>query len=521
MAKKVKPKLGRSFGAIIQDDTQVSHKKILKSYVASEKPDKKIVAKQKASISVKTKKPEPVRIFKPVTKRRPEPVKTKKPDYLSPKLPESIPKIFSDFYSIIQDKENILDVIKVVGRDKSEIQSLFKQRRRKDFKSLHSTFFHDKTKEKKVFNQVIKDETKSGISLLKDLKEIIENKHSEEELSYRDLLNKKGDMYSLWSNLAENKERLQDENKKMTEELDKFLKKKSWLVSKREYINFKSREYGGEDRISELFEQWSEEHKELRSEDASLKAAYEKATQDVNTIPKMCGDIKKEIETRQDEMALAKYEIKEILKVYPDIEEKAKESQDIVLKYSDVHKNLEEKIKTLKDFKEKFTRVDNESKALGNRLSGRKKELEPFLKTQNSLKNNLGEITDKFNMQEEIIEEKRILNETVKPLEKSVQEWKKKINSYETKSAEMNEEIKTLKEESLKAAAELKELNTIVGPAKELKGKLDSAEKEISIIEEQDKKFTEEVHTMRKENEILSVKASQYEMIKKKLGGIK
>lgn len=521
MAKKVKPKLGRSFGAIIDDDTQTSHKKILKTYVVPEKPEKKITRKQIAPPPVGRKKPEPVKAFKPVKKQRPVTAKIKKTKLPPAKLPESIPKIFSDFYSIIQDKENILDVIKVIGRDKPEVQSLFKQRRRKDFKSLHNTFFHDKTKEKKVFNQIIKDETKSGISFLKELNEIIEKKHSKEELSYRDLLNKKEDLYSLWSNLAEDKERLQDENKNMTLELDDFLEKKSWLVSKREYVEFKGREYGGEDRISDLFDQWSEELKNMKAEEESLKADYKKSQQDVKTIPRLSNDIKKEIKSRQDEMAMAKYEILEILKVYPDIEERAKESQDIVLKYSAVHKDLEEKINTLKDIKDKFKKIDSESNALENKLSNRKKEIEPFLKTQNSLKNKLEEVSNKFNMQEEILEEKRVLNETIKPFEKSVQEWKKKIKEYETKSIEMNKEIETLKEESLKTAPELKELEALIGPAKELKEKLTNMEKEVSMIDEQDKILTKDIHRMRKENEILSVKARQYEMIKKKLEKIK
>ncbi len=345
MAKKVKPKLGRSFGAIIQDDTQVSHKKILKAYVVSEEPDKKITAEQIAPPPVKTKKPEPVTIFKPVKKQRPAPVKTKMPEPRPLKKPESLPNIFSEFYSIIQDQENILDVIKIIGTDKFDIESVFKQYRSKDFNSMRDTFLRDESKGKKVFNQILKEETKTGIGLLKELNDIIKGKHSEQKVTYRALLKKKERLYSLWSNLVEDKESLQDENKKMTVNLDEFLKKKKYLDSKREYINYKYNEYGDDDKINELFEQWSEEHKTAKAEEKSLRAEYEKSQQDVKTIPRWCNDIKNEIKDRQDEMALAKYEVQEILKVYPDIEERAKESEDIVEKYSAVHKYHEEKIK--------------------------------------------------------------------------------------------------------------------------------------------------------------------------------
>lgn len=521
MSKKIKPKLGRSFSAIIDDDTQTSHKKIIKTYMASKGPDKKIATKQKAPPPVETKKPKLAKTFALPKKRVPGTVKTKIPELRPIKQPEAIPKIFTDFYSIIQGQENVVDVIKIIGADKFDLESVFKQYKSKGFESLHDTFMQDDSEGKKVFNQILKEETNAGIGLLKELNNIIKKKHSEEEINYRDLLKKKKELYSLWSNLAEEKESLQDENKKMTVGLDEFLEKKRWLTSKREYINYKYSEYGDDDKINELFEQWSEEHKNARAEEESLNAEYKKSQQDVKTLPRLCNDIKNEIKNRQDEMALAKYEVQEILKVYPDLEERAKESQDIVEKYSAVHKDLEGKIKTVIDLKEKFKQVDSESKVLENRLSIKKKEIEPFLNTQNSLKNKLAEITNKFNLQEEITEEKRLLNETVKPLEKGIEEWKKKINNYETKTAEMNKEIEILKEEKLKVAPELKELEALIGPAKELKEKLTSAEKEISQTEEQDKQLTKAIHKTRKENEILSIKAKQFEMIKKKLEGIK
>ncbi len=489
--------------------------------MAPEEPDKKIATKQEAPPPVETKKPEPVKTFTLPKKRMPETVKTKKLKLLPVKRPESIPKIFSDFYSIIQGQENIVDVIKIIGADKFDLESVFKQYKSKGFENLHDTFLQDESKGKKVFNQILKEETNAGIGLLKELNDIIKKKHSEEEINCRDLLKKKEELYSLWSNLAEEKERLQDENKKMTVDLDGFLEKKRWLASKKEYINYKYSEYGDEAKINELYEQWSEEYKETKVEEEALKAEYEKAMQDEKTVPRLCNDTNKEIKNRRDEIAMAKYEAQEILKSFPDIEERARESEEIVIKYRTVHNDLEKTTGVLNNLRDNHTKVDNERKELEKTLSLKKEELDPFIKTEKSLKNELTEVTNKFNRQEELKEERRVLEDVLKPLEKTIEQWKERIKNHHEKITKMNKEIEDMKEESQKVVAEVKEYEAMVGPVRKLKEKLTNAEKEISQMGEQDQQFTKAIHEMRKENEILSIKARQFEMIKKKLDGIK
>lgn len=429
-------------------------------------------------------------------------------------------KNFSDFYSIIQDQKNLLDEIKIIGSNTFEIGPILKQYKGKDFSNLYNIFLLDATKGKKDFNNLIKEQVRSGLGLLKDLNTHIDEKASEQEEAYRDLLNKKEELNNFWSNLSGEKEGLQNESRKMTLELNVFLKKRSWLVSKREYINHKYSEYGDDEKINELFQQWSEEYKNEKAEEMALKVEYEKVRQDGKTIPLVCKDIKNYIKSQKDGIALARYEMEEIFKAVPDFEERAKESEEIVLKYNAVHKNLEENTRSLNDLRDKFKKVDDEKKKLEINLEEKKTVLAPILKTEDSLKNKLAEITDRFDRQEELKEERRVLKEVIQPLERSIEGWKEKIKNFEKKSTEANKEIEKLKSESHKLVAELKEYEALAGPVMELKERMDSAEKENSMIDEQDKKLTREIHKMRKENELLSIKAKQFEMVKKKLGGV-
>ncbi len=201
-------------------------------------------------------------------------------------------KNFSDFYSIIQDQKNLLDEIKIIGSNTFEIGPILKQYKGKDFSNLYNIFLLDETKGKKDFNDLIREQIRSGLGLLKDLNTHIDEKASEQEAAYRDLLNKKEELNNFWSNLSGEKEGLQNESRKMTLELNEFLKKRSWLVSKREYINHKYNEYGDDEKINELFQQWSEEYKTEIGEEKALKVEYEKVRQDGKTIPLVCKDIK-------------------------------------------------------------------------------------------------------------------------------------------------------------------------------------------------------------------------------------
>ncbi len=227
------------------------------------------------------------------------------------------------------------------------------------------------------------------------------------------------------------------------------------------------------------------------------------------------------MKAQKEEMALAKSEVENILKTIPDIIERAKESEEIVIKYNAVHKDYQAILTDMKEFREKFRKVDEESKELDGNLSRKKDEIAPFLKDEASLKEKLLELTNKFNRQEELSEEKGVLNQVIKPLEKKLKEWKDKIENHEKKTSDINKEIETLKTTSHKTVSELKEIEAVAGPVKDLKERQEKIETESPLLVKQIKKLTEGIHTMRKENEILSIKAKQFEMINKKLGNVK
>ena len=95
------------------------------------------------------------------------------------------------------------------------------------------------------------------------------------------------------------------------------------------------------------------------------------------------------------------------------------------------------------------------------------------MKTEYSLKIKLTEVSTRFEKQEELKEEQSALSDVLKPLERTINGWKEKIKNHEAKSSNMNKEIETLKEESLKVTTEIKEYEALVGPVRELKEKLD------------------------------------------------
>ncbi len=57
MSKKDKPKLGRSFDSIIDDDNDTSHKKIFQKFVASDTPGNKTASNPQKPSTGKSKKP--------------------------------------------------------------------------------------------------------------------------------------------------------------------------------------------------------------------------------------------------------------------------------------------------------------------------------------------------------------------------------------------------------------------------------------------------------------------------------
>lgn len=61
MSKRDKPKLGRSFDSIIEDDNDISHKNIFQKFVASDSPDNKGTVEQNEPTKEKPEKQEPQR----------------------------------------------------------------------------------------------------------------------------------------------------------------------------------------------------------------------------------------------------------------------------------------------------------------------------------------------------------------------------------------------------------------------------------------------------------------------------
>ena len=115
---------------------------------------------------------------------------------------------------------------------------------------------------------------------------------------------------------------------------------------------------------------------------------------------------------------------------------------------------------------------------------------------------------------------KRVLEEATGHLERSLGEKKEKLENHETKTAEMNEEIKNLKEESEDLKSKLKVYEALVVPFQELTEKLEGMKGGISLLDGQNVKLTDEIPKVKKENEILQTKARQFEEIKKMMEGI-
>ncbi len=212
------------------------------------------------------KKSKPLKTYLPKVKGKTMTVKTEINELQQAEQSDAKLKGFSDYYSIVQKQEDLLAVVNINDSSKLKISSILEQYKGKNFYNLYDSLLHDETKGKKVFKKLIQEETYSGIALLRDLKNILEAKLSEEDDSYKILLKKKEELHSAWRLIAEEKEKLQGENKRMSLELDEFLKKKDWLVSKKEYLNYKYNEYGDDSKINELFLQWSEDHEKAKAE---------------------------------------------------------------------------------------------------------------------------------------------------------------------------------------------------------------------------------------------------------------
>lgn len=430
-------------------------------------------------------------------------------------------KDFSEFASELKNQEEIVALIKIFNSDEFESEPVLKSYKDHDLNKLRNVLSHDHSGKKKIFREMLNDETKGNVLILEELTSILKKKNSAEELVCRDLLKKKENDYELWSKLTESVDTLQVENKRMTVEHNELLEKKSLLTTKRDFINYKMEEFGDEKRISELFEEWSAEHARAKAEKVKLEAELEKAREDEKVFPRLCNDARNNIKRLKADINHAKYEMQEILKAFPNIEDKAKESEEIVVKYKSVHEEMEKTAIILTDLREQISKVTEDEKYLREDLSKKKEELVPLVETETTLKTQLTDLTNKFNRQEELTDQAETLKGVINPLESKLKEWRSKVDNHERMSKKINEEIEKLKDESAEMASELKELESMVGPVKELRKKLEEAKKEVSTLKEQEEQSTSEIKKLTEENSLLSIKARQFDMIKKRMEGMK
>lgn len=428
-------------------------------------------------------------------------------------------RICSGFDSDMKHQRDIVSLLKIISSDRFGGESILRKYKDQDLYKIINDLLYDKSEKRGVFKERLNDETANNKSILKELNVHARKRHSEEKASCDDLLNKKNKEHARWLDILEEKEKLQNENTKKTTELNDFFKRKDGVASKKEYLSLKYCEYGDEDRIKAVFEQLSKEYDNGKIEETSLREEYDKARQDEKVIPKVCSDTKFEMKTLRDEMDRARYEINAILEAFPNIRELAQESGEIVVKYKEVHEELERTTKIINDLRANFEKVSREETEVRKDLDSKMNELEPFINKEKSVKSRLTNLMERFDRQEELHEERSIFKDVVGPLEKKLKGWREKIESFEAKSAAMNSEIETLKSESSSLTTELTEYEALVGPVMELKARMEKVEKDAPEVEEQEETLTKGIRDLKKENDMLSIKARQFEMIKRKLEG--
>ncbi|MGR3219438.1 MAG: hypothetical protein ACUZ8H_06410, partial [Candidatus Anammoxibacter sp.] len=425
----------------------------------------------------------------------------------------------SGFDSDMKHQRDIVSLLKIISSDRFGGESILRKYKDQDLHKIINELLCDKSEKRGVFKKRLNDETANNKSILTELNDHAGKRHSEEKASFDDLLNKKNEKYAGWLGILDEKEKLQIENTKKTAELNDFFKRKESVASKKEYLSFKYSEYGDEDRIKAVFEQLSKEYDNGKIEETSLREEYDKARQDEKIIPRVCNDTKLEMKALRDEMDRAKYEINAILEAYPNIRDLAKESGEITVKYNEVHEELERTTKTINDLRANFEKVSGEETEVRKDLDVKMKKLEPFIGKEKDVKSGLTNLMERFDRQEELQEEKSVFNDIVGPLEKKLRGWREKIDSYEVKSAAMNNEIETLKNESSSLTTELTEYEALVGPVKVLKTRMEKVVKDAPDVEGQEEVLTKEIRDLKKANEMLSIKARQFEMVKRKLEG--
>ena len=322
------------------------------------------------------------------------------------------------------------------------------------------------------------------------------------------------------SSIEEERDQLRSKNMRMMSDFNSYSKRIKRLAVKRDYVDYKYNEYGDTHQIKRYFDAWVDEYINAGEEAKTLKEEYLKKSKDLDTIPTVIADIKSDIEELKKAVFVADYEIDQITGAFPDLYEQAIASEETEKKYRLVHKEFADVDRNLTDFRLKFDAVNTEKRKLADDLSEQKTELSPLLKMETSLKDDLAELTERFDRQEKLREEKAALEEVIKNLEESVGEKRERIKNHETYTNEINAKIEGLKSESNRLRSKIKEYEALVKPYRELKERLERVEAEISRSDAQHRRFTDEIGKVSIENEILQAKANQYEEIKRMMEDI-
>ncbi len=216
---------------------------------------------------------------------------------------------------------------------------------------------------------------------------------------------------------------------------------------------------------------------------------------------------------------LAVSETNQMLEAFPGLEALAKESERITAAHFAVCEDFEKKSRALNDLEQKYERAGKEKDNLLRDVSEKRDELTSLQKTEASHRERLTDITGRAELQQTLTEEKQVLEKVMDTLEKGLQEKRGKIKDHEMRTAQLNKEITDLKEESTHLRADLIEYQALVDPFVSLKTGLENIEVEISDIDVQVEKLKTETADMKKDEEILRIRAAQFEQIKKRMAG--
>lgn len=315
--------------------------------------------------------------------------------------------------------------------------------------------------------------------------------------------------------------KLRLENLSMISDLNTFLKRNKLLALKRSYVNFKYTEYGDFSRVDEIYDALSSTFISARKEAAQLKADYEKAIEDIETIPTACNSIGNTIDDIENEVSIARNEVDEILEAFPNLEARAEACRTIQTESAAARRQLEDNSRRQGGLKHEFQTRDGEKQNREKQLADKKKILAPLVESETELNETLAEIADRFERQETFTQEKQLAEESIGSLEKKIATFEEMILAHDTELAEKNQTIAALKDESTKLAAGAKEYEAKLIPFRELTDRLQKAREEVSSIDGQREKITEETEKLRKENEILGTKAKQFGILTKKLEGLR